>query len=330
MDILNLENAPLSDRNGSYGGAAGSKEGILIDDQYWIVKYPQSTRSMRGDLTSYTSSPLSEYIGSHIYQILGYPVHDTMLGLRNGKIVIACKDFCTCSGELREIRTLKNTYNKTLEDLLEREMVSTGDGHAVDLKEILLHMDYNPILRNIPGLKERFWNMVIIDGLINNNDRNNGNWGLLYRNGAFQIAPIYDNGASFSNKASDNTLAARLADPQKMEASALNTISAYSKGGRNYTFKTLLKESLAVSECRKAVKCNTALLQEKWPEIRCFVEQIPESYHDVLICSAVRKAVYLQDMRLRYEKLLLPALEKIAEMEAGKNSAEKTELLYEH
>lgn len=30
IKVLNLENAPLSDRNGSYGGAAGSKEGILI------------------------------------------------------------------------------------------------------------------------------------------------------------------------------------------------------------------------------------------------------------------------------------------------------------
>ena len=48
IKVLNLENAPLSDRNGSYGGAAGSKEGILIDREYWLVKYPKSTRSMRG------------------------------------------------------------------------------------------------------------------------------------------------------------------------------------------------------------------------------------------------------------------------------------------
>ena len=70
IKVLNLENAPLSDRNGSYGGAAGSKEGILIDREYWLVKYPKSTRSMRGTLLSYTTSALSEYIGSHIYSIL--------------------------------------------------------------------------------------------------------------------------------------------------------------------------------------------------------------------------------------------------------------------
>lgn len=31
MKVSNLNDAPLSDRNGSYGGAAGSKEGILIE-----------------------------------------------------------------------------------------------------------------------------------------------------------------------------------------------------------------------------------------------------------------------------------------------------------
>lgn len=42
---------------------------------------------------SYTASPLSEYIGSQIYQSLGIPVHETMLGIRDNKLVVACKDF---------------------------------------------------------------------------------------------------------------------------------------------------------------------------------------------------------------------------------------------
>ena len=42
---------------------------------------------------SYTNSPISEYLGSHIYKILGFDVHDTILGYANGKNVVACKDF---------------------------------------------------------------------------------------------------------------------------------------------------------------------------------------------------------------------------------------------
>lgn len=44
--MYNLENCPLSDKNGSYGGQAGLKEGIIFDNKYWLVKYPKSTKSM--------------------------------------------------------------------------------------------------------------------------------------------------------------------------------------------------------------------------------------------------------------------------------------------
>lgn len=97
ITIRNLDNYELSNRNGMYGGNAGSKDGILINGEYWIVKYPKSTKFLSGDkseLGSYSTAPLSEFIGSHIYDILGYDVHETILGYRNNKIVVACKDFC--------------------------------------------------------------------------------------------------------------------------------------------------------------------------------------------------------------------------------------------
>lgn len=57
---------PLSNRDGTYGGNAGDKDGILINNEYWILKYPKSTKSMNIDQENikYTTSPLSEYIGS--------------------------------------------------------------------------------------------------------------------------------------------------------------------------------------------------------------------------------------------------------------------------
>ena len=323
IKVLNLENAPLSDRNGSYGGAAGSKEGILIDREYWLVKYPKSTRSMRGTLLSYTTSALSEYIGSHIYSILGYSVHETKLGIRNGKLVVACKDFCEYPGELREIRTLKNIYNDKLESMLESEAGTVSDTHSVDLKEILLQLEYNPILSKVLGLKDRFWDLVIIDGLINNNDRNNGNWGLLYRKDAYQIAPVFDNGAAFSNKATDESLSARLNVPQKMEASALNTVSIYAQDGQNYTFKKLLAEYQRYPDLCAAIKRNVPLIGESMPAIKLFIEHIPESVNGIPVCSPVRKAAYIQDMQMRLDRLLLPTFEKVTELESLQLSAHR-------
>ena len=88
MKIYEFDQYPLSIRHGSYGGAAGDKDGIKIGDDYWIVKYPKNARYLNNvnDL-SYVSSPLSEFLGSQIYKILGFDVHDTILGIRNDKLV---------------------------------------------------------------------------------------------------------------------------------------------------------------------------------------------------------------------------------------------------
>ena len=91
-EIADLRDCALSGL--FYGGRAGQKEGILINGEPWIAKYPRTTRDLVGKhLPSYTSSPVSEYLGSHIYGLLGIPVHETMLGYRAGKIVCACRDF---------------------------------------------------------------------------------------------------------------------------------------------------------------------------------------------------------------------------------------------
>ena len=42
MEIFDFSNAEYSNRNGSYGGTAGDKDGILINGEPWIAKYPKS------------------------------------------------------------------------------------------------------------------------------------------------------------------------------------------------------------------------------------------------------------------------------------------------
>ncbi len=91
MKIVDLRDWPAATFS---TGRAGQKEGILVDGVPWIAKYPRTTRDLQGkNLPPYTSSPVSEHLGARIYASLGIPVHETMLGYRNGKIVCACKDF---------------------------------------------------------------------------------------------------------------------------------------------------------------------------------------------------------------------------------------------
>lgn len=78
-----------------YGGTAGRKMGIVYEGKNYILKFPGNLKEqqMKNIQLSYSNSPVCEYIGSQIYRLLGFSVHDTVLGFRNGKTVVACGDF---------------------------------------------------------------------------------------------------------------------------------------------------------------------------------------------------------------------------------------------
>lgn len=305
--IIDFSKCETNERNGTYGGFAGDKEGIVYEGENWIIKYPKSTRGMRGNLVSYTTSPLSEYIGSHIYAILGYDVHETRLGIRNNKLVVACKDFCEKEGALREIRTLKNIYDEELARQINRNISSISSAHIVDLNELMVQLRYNPVLSVVPGLEERFWDCVIVDVLINNNDRNNGNWGLLYENKTYRIAPIYDNGAAFSNKYTDEKIRDIMSDMERMRISSLKISTAYGVNDTAVSAEKILRVKNPVLDA--ALKKNVPLIKSMMPEINSFISNIPERYGEIPVCSEERKKFYLQGMQLRMTELIEPALE---------------------
>lgn len=179
MNIIDFTNCELSDRNLEYAGRAGEKRGIIYNNEYWFLKFPKNTLGMnRVTGLSYVTSPLSEYIGSNIYRILGYNVHKTILGICNdgkkNKIVCACKDFI--NDDKNEIlipyTALRNDTNPII---MERN--DTSIQSPSNINEIIFQLQHNLILSKISNVKERFWEVVVIDMLINNNDRNEDNWG---------------------------------------------------------------------------------------------------------------------------------------------------------
>ena len=49
---------PLSNRDGIYGGNGGTKDGVLIDGEYWFIKYPKTTRGMSEKAQQISYTPL--------------------------------------------------------------------------------------------------------------------------------------------------------------------------------------------------------------------------------------------------------------------------------
>lgn len=315
MRIFDFSSCPLSDRNGTYGGNSGDKEGVVINGEPWIIKYPKKGSRLKKitDL-QYSTSPESEYIGSHIYGILGYPVHETILGIRNGHVVVACKDLCDEHSRLVEFRQLKNTYNETLNEKLDLSMSSTGSDHFVLLNEVLIHLDYNPSIKDITGIKERFWDCLIIDGLINNNDRNNGNWGILRNRAGDFLSPVYDNGASFSPNIAEKRVVSKLNNTESLEQGIYDSVTAYSLDGEtNAKFVDLLK--LENEGLKSAVKRTVPLIKAKLPDINCMIDSIPEYAGGFSVISKERKELYKKELNIRLEKVLLPEYEQIIEQQ---------------
>ena len=234
--LIDFTNLPYSNKH--YGGNAGLKRGVIIDDKNWLLKFPQETSTFDNVTISFTTSPLSEYVGSHIYQLLGYTAHNTMLGyffnkeLEKKQIVVACEDFTENDKyTLVDYESIKNNYS----DELQNELIKLNESlpkykssgileHSIKIEEILLQFEMNDLFKDNQDIKNLFWEMLVIDFVINNNDRNKNNWGLLYNKDdkSYKPAPIYDNGSSFVSKHTDEKLLGIMSTESKMINSVLN------------------------------------------------------------------------------------------------------------
>ena len=99
----------------TYGGNAGRKASISFKNSSWIIKYPGNLKKIPDIALDYSSSPISEYLGSHIYELLGIPVHETRLGFFDDKLVVACKE--------RYGHTTCGRYKQIIKQLMEMALI---------------------------------------------------------------------------------------------------------------------------------------------------------------------------------------------------------------
>ena len=315
IKIYDLNDYELSYKNASYGGMAGDKDGIVIDGAEWMVKYPKNITEMQGKgIASYSTAPLSEFLGSHIYEILGFDVHKTILGEKNNKLVVACKDFAT-EKMLLEIRTIKNHMGDELAEKTGEKKFPSSETHVVDLDELLLHIRNNPVLNVIDDIEQHFFEQATVDIFIGNNDRNNGNWGILREKGkADVLAPVFDNGGSFLTKASEEKVI-RLLNNSEFEKNTMNVITAYGKDGHFYSAIKFLEKTENEYYMQKALETVVPRIRKAFPKIQELFKEIPDVYvtkNNVKldVCSENRKLLYIKQMQIRMKNILEPAYEK--------------------
>ena len=292
-ELINLDNLPANNR--LYGGAAGVKIGLTLNNENWLVKFPGNLKSkqLKGVDLSYSNSPVCEYLGSHVYELLGIPVHETQLATRDGKTVVMCKDF-RGSKDFYHFSDLKATFEPAF---VNQDGITT-DGCGTDLDEALLVIREHHVLRNVPGVEYRFWQMFVVDFIIGNPDRNNGNWGILVMDNDVELAPVYDCGNSFCDKWDDVKMRRFLSDNDAMRGEAYGgKVCFFSKNDKRikpYRFLRNTDESV----CRDAI-CN---IIDSWEERNVF-ESFKILLENTLPLSETQREFYYRIVSMRIEKL---------------------------
>ena len=296
-----------------YGGNAGAKDAIIHAGAVWMIKYPKTTRDMKNLQLFYTTSPLSEYLGSKIYETFGIPTHRTLLGMRNNKVVVACEDFTrsvcpdhvgrsVITKQLVPFHDLKNSFmSSDLESY-------SGTGSETLLDEVLATVKGQKDLKYISGTTDRFWDMFVVDAFIGNSDRNNGNWGILIgMDGEVSLAPVYDNGNAFFNKRSLVQMEKRLLDESLIYQDACQTVTCA------YKYTGLDNEGHSINPFifmakREDADCNSAMERfvqnVNMEKIEKMINSIPEAVGSFAIMPPVQKEFYKKILAVRYSKIV--------------------------
>lgn len=241
--MIDFTNLPT--RKKAYGGANGSKLSIVYNDELYMLKLPM--HAQKNPNLSYTNSCTSEYLGCHIFNMLGITAQETLLGKYeyHGKVrtVVACKDFTTPFTTIVDFASIKNQI-----------IDSASNGYGTELSDILDTIERQNSIEP-KALKEHFWNMFVIDAFIGNWDRHNGNWGFLYNQETddMKIAPIYDCGSALFPQIDDALIKKVLASKAEMNARVYDMpTSAILIDGRRINYHKMIT-SLEFSGCNEAI-----------------------------------------------------------------------------
>lgn len=261
--MIDFTNMPV--RNKTYAGANGGKIAIIYQSEQYMLKFPP--HPTRNKSIDYTNGCISEYIGSHVFNIVGIPAQETLLGTYtvNGKekIVVACKDFTTYDTVLQDFASLKNTQ------------ISSGhNGYGTELSEIMETIQ-NQTAISPSELKKRFWDMFIVDALIGNWDRHNGNWGFLYnsRTDQMTLAPVYDCGSCLYPQADEKIMKNTLINPADRDFRIFEIpLSSIKQNGEKIRYFDFIF-SLKNNGCNMALKRITPKIN--MAKINTVIEEIP-------------------------------------------------------
>lgn len=258
------------------------KKTLIHNNKKYLVKFPDPVREKNKNI-SYINNAYSEYIGSNIFKLSGFKTQNTLLGIykykEKDKIVCACEDFTDDNHVLYEFENLALSTNPD-------KKIET------ELTDIIEVIEENKII-DTSNTKQKFWDMFIIDFLIGNTNRHNGNWDFLLdkTTGKFEFSPIYDCGSCLNPMLDDEAIGK--IDANELKNLALNCYSCLKINGNKINYVSYLKQ-MKNKECNDAIK--RLFLNINMNEIKKFIDNIE-------CISNIRKEFYKNILEQRYNIL---------------------------
>ena len=255
------------------------KKTLIYDSKRYLVKFPDPIREKNKNI-SYINNAYSEYVGSNIFRIVGFKVQNTILGKYkyngNDKIVCACEDFTDEENELYEFESIALSSNPD-------KKIGT------EVEDIMEVIQTNKMICS--DTSKMFWKMFIIDALIGNTDRHNGNWGFLInvKTQKIEFSPIYDCGSCLNPLLEDTEI--EKLDEIAIKNLAINCYSCLRENGKRINYINYIKK-MKNKECNDAIK--EIFLDIKINEINKFIDGIS-------CMSNERKEFYKKIINIRYK-----------------------------
>jgi len=257
------------------------KKTLIYDNRKYLVKFPNPVEDKNKNI-SYINNAFSEYVESNIFKICGFETQNTILGTYkyNGKekIVCACEDFTDEKRVLYEFESLALSSNP--EKKIETEISDIMDVFT-DVERLI----------NVTETRKLFWDMFVVDAIIGNTDRHNGNWGFIVDKDSRKtvFAPIYDCGSCLTPMLDDDMISE--INETELKNLAINCYSCLRENGRKINYMTYIKQ-MNNSECNEAIV--GVFDNIKIDEIENFIEGIE-------CMSETRKNFYKAIIKRRYE-----------------------------
>ena len=283
-------------KTNTYYGGSEKKFGISINNQEYMLKFRKYN-----SFGEKTNNHISEYIGSHVFELLGFNVQETYLGTYKNEEVVACKNFIT-----------SGYHFVPFNDVGESTSEQDKDKYQYSYDDIMKMLKDNSKLTNVNETIEVFWNMYVVDALLGNFDRHGSNWGFLKKDNEYKLAPIFDNGSCLFPRIVSEEMMINIMNSDEETNKRIYTLptSQIKLDNQKSSYYDVIS-SMKYKECNDAI----ARLYSKFKQ-----DKINSMIDDIDLISTVQKEFYIYMIKERFNKIIKNTYDKLKVKNYEKNS----------